>query len=218
VGAAAAAAVGYRFCDTGVLYRGLAWLAADAGTPPDQGSELVGLIPRMRLAPDEGGRLARVIVDDRDITPELHEARVDRLVSAVAADPQVRTALLPVQRDLARGGGIVMAGRDIGTVVLPDADLRLWLDVSLEVRAGRRARQRGIDPASPEAQAILADLRRRDGIDGGRETAPMRIPDGAVIIHADALTFDRTVAAVIAAIRTTERRVAAASRPPGSRP
>jgi cytidylate kinase len=212
VGAAAAAAVGYRFCDTGVLYRGLAWLAAERGVDPSDGPALVALIPGMQLAPDEAGRLARVLVEGRDITLQLHEARVDRVVSAVAADPDVRAALLPVQRRIAEGGGIVMAGRDIGSVVLPDADLRLYLQVSLEVRAARRAAQRGLRPDSAEGQAILADLRRRDGLDSSRETAPLRIPEGAVIIDADALTFDRTVAAVIAAIRATERQAARASR------
>ncbi len=206
VGAAAAAAVGYRFCDTGVLYRGLAWLAADRGMDPGDGRSLVALIPAFRLAPDEAGRLARVLVEGRDVTPQLHEARVDRVVSAVAADPDVRAALLPVQRGLIEGGGIVMAGRDIGSVVLPDADLRLWLHVSLEERAARRSRQRGLDPESAEGRAILVDLRRRDALDSSRDTAPLRIPDGAVIIDADGLTFDRTVAAVIDAIRHAERR------------
>jgi cytidylate kinase len=204
--------VGYRFCDTGVLYRGLAWLAAERGADPADSAALVALIPAMQLAPDEGGRLARVLVDGRDVTPQLHEARVDRVVSAVAADPEVRAALLPVQRRLAESGGIVMAGRDIGSVVLPDADLRLWLEVSLEVRAARRATQRGVDPASEAGQAILADLRRRDGLDSARATAPLRIPDGAVIIDGDALTFDRTVTAVIAAIRAAERQAARAAR------
>jgi 23S rRNA pseudouridine2605 synthase len=208
VGAAAAAAVGYRFCDTGVLYRGLAWLAAARGADPADGAALVVLVPDLRLAPDEAGRLARVIVDGRDVTGELHEARVDRLVSAVAADPGVRAALLPVQRALAAGGGIVMAGRDIGSVVLPDADLRLWLDVSLEVRAARRARQRDLDPSGAAGQAILEELRRRDAVDSGRTTAPLRVPEGAVIIDADERSFDQTVAAVITAIRAAERRAA----------
>ena len=220
VGAAAAAAVGYRFCDTGVLYRGLAWLAADRRIAVTDGAALVSLIPQVRLAPDEAGRMARVLVDNRDVTAGLHEARVDRLVSGVAADPDVRTALLPVQRELAAAGGIVMAGRDIGSVVLPDAELRLWLEVSLGERAARRARQRGLDPTSREGQAILDDLRKRDATDSGRETAPLRIPDGAVIIDADDLSFDRTVTEVISAIRTAERKAAAgaaAQRPSGSR-
>jgi cytidylate kinase len=131
---------------------------------------------------------------------------VDRLVSAVAADGAARDALLPVQRALATGGGIVMAGRDIGSVVLPDADLRLYLDVSLDERATRRARQRGLDPGSPEAAAIRVDLARRDGLDSGRSVAPLRIPDGAVVIRGDGLEIGQTVAEVVKAIRAAERR------------
>ena len=205
VGAAAAAAVGYRFCDTGVLYRAVARLALDEGVDPAAGPALTELVPRVTLAPDGAGRLARVLIDGHDATDRLHDTAVDRAVSAVAADPAVRAALLPVQRALTAGGGIVMAGRDIGTIVLPDADLRLWLEVSLDERAVRRARQRGIDPRSPEGIAIRDDLARRDGLDRARVVAPLRIPDGAVVVDADRLDFDRTVAAVVRAIRAAER-------------
>jgi cytidylate kinase len=206
VGAAAAAAVGYRFCDTGVLYRGLAWLAHHRKVDPSDSAALVRLVAELHLVPDDAGRLARMVVDGRDVTGRLHSAAVDRLVSAVAADPAAREALLPVQRALTTGGGIVMAGRDIGSVVLPDADLRLYLDVSLDERAARRARQRGLDPASPDAAAIRADLARRDGLDSGRSVAPLRVPDGAVVIRGDGLELDQTVAEVVKAIRAAERR------------
>lgn len=205
VGAAAAAAVGYRFCDTGVLYRAVARLALDEGVDPAGGPALTPLVPRVTLAPDGAGRLARVLIDGQDATERLHDAAVDRVVSAVAADPDVRAALLPVQRALTAGSGIVMAGRDIGTIVLPDADLRLWLEVSVEERAVRRARQRGVAPGSPEGIAIRDDLARRDALDRARPTAPLRIPEGAVVVDADRLDFDRTVAAVVRAIRTAER-------------
>ena len=94
-----------------------------------------------------------------------------------------------------------MAGRDIGTVVLPDADLRLWLEVSVEERARRRAAERGVSLESPEGAAILADLRRRDEVDSTRAAAPLRIPDGATIIASDGRTLDETVGAMVAAIR-----------------
>jgi cytidylate kinase len=157
----------------------------------------------MRLASDERGRLSRVVVDGRDVTAELHAPAVDRLVSAVAAHPEVRAALLPVQRDLAREGGIIMAGRDIGSVVLPEADVCAWLEVSLDDRAARRARQRGLDPASPDGLAIRADLARRDAADSSRDAAPLVRPGGAVVIDGDG-TFEDTVAALVAAVRTAE--------------
>jgi cytidylate kinase len=129
-------------------------------------------------------------------------------VSAVSAVPEVRAALLDRQRDLARGGRIVMAGRDIGTVVLPDADLKIYLDASVEERARRRAEQRGLDPSSPEATVILEALRRRDRIDTTRAVAPLRLAPDARIIVTDGNTFDETVAAVVGAIRDAEARAA----------
>src|SRR4029079_5484779 len=105
-------------------------------------------------------------------------------------------------------GGIVMAGRDIGTVVLPDADLKIFLDASAEERARRRARERGRTPDSPEARYILAQLRRRDDLDRNRAIAPLRPADDAVHIVTDGNGFGDTVAAVVAAIRAAEERAA----------
>lgn len=203
IGARAASALGYLFCDTGVLYRGLAWLAADQGVDPTDVEALVALIERMALAEDAEGRLARVVVDGTDVTEHLHDAAVDRIVSAVARVPEVRDALLPVQRAIAADvapRGVILAGRDIGSVVLPDADRKIFLDVSLEERARRRAQQRGLAPGGEESQRVLEDLRRRDGIDSTRETAPLTIPEGATLIRTDGLTLDQAVALVVAAI------------------
>jgi len=201
VGAAAAAQLGYRFLDTGVLYRALTWLAAQRGIDPEDEAALVPLVAELELAPDEAGDLRRVRVGGRDVTAGLHAPEVDRHVSAVSRQPGVRTALLATQRDLAVRGGIIVAGRDIGTVVLPDAELKLYLDVSLEERARRRAAERHLAPDSAAAAAILADLRRRDDIDSGRDVAPLRVPGDAVIIRSDGRRFEDTVAEVVAVIR-----------------
>jgi len=99
-----------------------------------------------------------------------------------------------------QGVGIVVAGRDIGTVVLPGADVKIWLDASAEERAARRALERGIDPASGAGRAILDDLRRRDRADGGRAIAPARPADDAIHVLTDGNTLDQTVAAVIGAV------------------
>lgn len=201
VGAAAAAQLGYRFLDTGVLYRALTWLAVQRGIDPEDEAALVPLVAELELAPDEAGDLRRVRVGGRDVTAGLHAPEVDRHVSAVSRQPGVRTALLTTQRDLAVRGGIIVAGRDIGTVVLPDAELKLYLDVSLEERARRRAAERHLAPDSAAAAAILADLRRRDDIDSGRDVAPLRVPGDAVIIRSDERRFEDTVAEVVAVIR-----------------
>jgi cytidylate kinase len=205
VGSAAALAVGYRFCDTGLLYRALTWLALAGHVRESDPASLVALVPQVRLVADEHGRLHRVVVDDRDVTAEVHGALVDERVSNVAKVPEVRAAFLPVQRALATTGGIVMAGRDIGTVVLPGADLKIFLDASVEERARRRAEERGLDPASPEARWILAELGRRDEIDANRSVAPLRPAPDARHVRTDGNTFEETVAAVVAEIRAAEQ-------------
>jgi cytidylate kinase len=207
VGAEAAAILGYRFCDTGLLYRALTWLALHRGVAADDADALVGLVPEVALTPDAVGRLDRVLVDGTDVTAEVRGPDVDARVSEVARNGEVRAALLVLQRLLAAGGGIVMAGRDIGTVVLPDADLKLYLDASAEERARRRAAERGLAPDSTEATAILDALRQRDEMDGNRAVAPLRIPPDAVVIRSDGLERAETVARVVAAIRTAEAAI-----------
>jgi cytidylate kinase len=188
-----------------VLYRGLAWIALERGVDPDDAGALLSLVPEIRLAADGEGRLRRLIVDGADVTDRLHSAAVDRVVSPVSRHAAVRAALLPVQRSIVEGGGIIMAGRDIGTVVLPDADLKLYLEVSVEERARRRAAERGLALDSAEARKLLADLRRRDAADSSRETAPLRVPDGATIVRGDGREVEETIGAVVRIVREAER-------------
>ena len=206
VGGAAAKAVGYRFCDTGLLYRAVTWLAEDRGVPVDDPTGLVQLVGDVELAPDGDGRLARVVVDGRDHTDDVRSPAVDAAVSSVSAVAEVRDALLARQRAIAAEGGIVMAGRDIGTVVLPDADLKLFLDASVEERARRRAEERRLGPASDAARDILEALRRRDHLDATRAVSPLRVASDARIITTDGNDFEDTVAAVVGAIRDAEAR------------
>jgi len=206
VGAAAAQILGYRFCDTGLLYRAVTWLALQRAVKSTDTEALVALVAAVELAPDEEGRLARVIVGGVDVTADVRAGSIDERVSEVARVAEVRSALLSRQRALARDGRIVMAGRDIGTVVLPDADLKLFLDASVEERARRRAAERGIAPDGVEAARILADLRRRDRMDSSRPVAPLRAAEDAVHVRSDGNSFDETVAAVVAQIRAAEER------------
>jgi cytidylate kinase len=145
-----------------------------------------------------------VIVGGRDVADRIRTPGVDRAVSAVARQPEVRAALLSRQRAIAASGAIVVAGRDIGRVVLPDADVKIWLDASAEERAARRAQERGIDPASPAGAAILAALRRRDLADGSRDASPARAADDAIHVRTDGSSFETTVAAVLAVVRAAE--------------
>jgi cytidylate kinase len=209
VGAAAALEVGYRFCDTGLLYRAVTWLALARRVSASYPHAMRGLADEVELAADAQGRLARVLVDGTDHTDDVHKPGVDAAVSAVAAIPELRLALLERQREIASAGGIVMAGRDIGTVVLPDADLKIFLEASVEERARRRAQERGLDPDGPDAAVILDALRRRDELDSTRAVAPLRAAPDARIISTDGNRFEDTVDAVVNAIRDAEARRAA---------
>ena len=209
VGAAVAAALGLRFFDSGLLYRVLAWAALDHAVDPADGPAVAALAASAAVEADAEGRLNRVLLDGRDVSAEIRTPDVDRVVSVVAQEPEVRAALLVRQRALVEAGGIVVAGRDIGTVVLPGADVKIWLDAGAEERAARRALERGIDPASRAGRAILDDLRRRDRTDGARAIAPARPAEDAIHVRTDGNTLDQTVAAVIAAVIS---RLAAAAR------
>jgi cytidylate kinase len=200
VGAEAARRLGYRFCDTGLLYRAVAWLALERGVAATDVAALVPLVAEVRLVADARGRLRHVEAGGRDVTTEVCEASVDRVVSDYARVPELRSALVARQHEIAARGGIIMAGRDIGTTILPDAPVKIYLDASAEERAKRRAVQRKTTDAG-EADQILAELRRRDAIDSTRETAPLRAAPDAVVVHTDGYSFEETVGAVVGTIR-----------------
>jgi cytidylate kinase len=204
VGAEAARRLRYRFCDTGLLYRAVTWLALERGIAPADVSALVPLVAEVSLVADSRGRLRHVEAGGRDVTSDVRKAAVDRVVSDYSKVPELRSALIQRQRSLAEEGGIIVAGRDIGTVILPDAAVKIYLDASAEERARRRAAQRRAT-GEAEAEQILRELRARDSIDSGRETAPLRIAPDAVIVQTDGNSFAETVDAVVRAIRRGER-------------
>jgi cytidylate kinase len=203
VGAAAAARLGLRFVDTGLIYRAMTAMALRAGVALDDPAALVPLAARVSLGDDGTGRLDRVLLDGEDATDAIRSHAVDGAVSTVARVPEVRAALLERQRAIAADGGIIVVGRDIGTVVLPDAPLKIFLDASVEARAARRITERGLDPAGDEAELVRAQLRTRDDQDRGRAVAPLRPAGDAVHVRNDG-TFEEAVADVVAAITAIE--------------
>jgi cytidylate kinase len=202
VGRRVAAALGYRFLDTGVMYRAVTLAALDAGLDPDDEDGLTQLAQRLDIRvtlPDPGddGR-AKVLLDGVDVTSRLRATEVDRKVSLVSRVAGVRQALLQKQREIAARYPVVMAGRDIGTVVLRDAGLKVYLDASLEERARRRREDfAGEGRALPEG-AVLDDIRRRDRIDSEREISPLRPAPDAVVIRTDGLDIEQVVEQVLA--------------------
>lgn len=216
VGAAAAARLGYRFCDTGLLYRAVTWLALHRGIGEADTAALVRLVDEVELLPDEAGRLAHVAIDGEDATSAVRGPEVDVAVSAISRVPELRTALLERQRRIVDGGRIIMAGRDIGTVVLPDADLKLFLDATAEERARRRAEERRLAPDGPEAAEIMSELRRRDELDSTRPVAPLRAAPDAVHLRTDGNAFETTVDLVVQAIRQRESTAAGSAQRPAA--
>ena len=189
VGLSVARQLGFRYFDTGLLYRALTWLALARGVGATDGGQLAGLIAELDITVDATGRVFR---SGKDITDELQQPNVDAAVSAVSAHATVREAMRPVQRSLIVAPGLVMAGRDIGTVIAPEAPLKIWLNASLDERARRRAAQTG-EPV----ETVLEGMRRRDRLDGSREVAPMaRAPD-AVTIDTDGLTPQQVIDRIV---------------------
>ena len=189
VAEALASRLGALFLDTGLLYRAATLLALRAGADPADGDAVTGLIRATDIAVQppsvRDGRTSDVLVSGEDVTTALRTPEIDRHVSAVAAHPAVRAELLPLQRRIADGGRVVMVGRDIATVVVPDAGVKVYLDASDEERARRRHRElvvRGIDVPY---DMILSEIRRRDDADSSRSASPLRRDDDAVVITSD---------------------------------
>jgi cytidylate kinase len=204
IGRRLAAYLGYPFLDTGVMYRAVTYAALREGVDLDDADALSALASRVRIdvrlpgAGEEGP--ARVYLDGEDVTDRLRAPEVEESVSIVSRVAGVREALVEKQRRIADAGPIVMAGRDIGTVVLPDADLKIYLDASLEERAARRHREFETLGRTVSKEEVLADIRRRDQIDSERAVSPLRPADDAVIIETDGLSQDDVLARVVSLI------------------
>ncbi|MBS5741440.1 MAG: (d)CMP kinase [Adlercreutzia equolifaciens] len=186
VAKAVAKELGFSCLDTGAMYRAIAWRALQDGVALDDEPAL-GTIARtydIAFGHVEGDPVPRrVFIGDDEVTDAIRTAEIDRAVSPVSAAPAVREALLDQQRRIGNAGDYVVEGRDIGTVVFPDAAVKVFLTASDEERAHRRVRQnvdRGI--GSIDYDEVLADLRRRDEADSSRDTAPLRPADDAVHI------------------------------------
>ncbi len=202
VGRKVAAALGYPFLDTGAMYRAVTWTALHRGVDLSDEEALSELASSCRIdvgPPAPGSpEPSTITVDGEDVTARLRQPEVEAAVSLVSRVSGVRTALVNAQRDLAGRRPVVMAGRDIGTVVLPKADLKVYLDASPEERARRRCRELSDLGQDAAVEAVLKDLRRRDAIDSRRSVSPLRPAADAVVIDTDGLTLDEVVAAVLA--------------------
>ena len=189
--------------DTGILYRAVTAAALKAGVAPEDEAALLALLAQrpLRIASRPGSDLDLTItLGGTDMSQALRASAIDANVSAVARHPALRAALLTAQRDAARDHPVIMLGRDIGTVVLPDADLKLYLDASAEARARRRLRERLARGDAADFAQVLADTVARDGKDSGRTVAPLAIAPTAVVVDTDRCDMGGVVAHLLALI------------------
>jgi cytidylate kinase len=190
--------LGYLYFDTGVMYRAMAALALARGVPVDDEAAVTRLAQQTKIevrSPDvDDGRDVTVLADGEDITDALRLPQVERAVSKVSAYPGVRKAMVEQQRRIASDGEVVMVGRDIGTVVLPDAELKIYLDASLAERARRRYRQKLARGEQAAIEEVQEDLRRRDAYDANRQHSPLALADDAILLDSTRLSVDQVMA------------------------
>jgi len=201
-----AKALGYILVDTGALYRGVALIAREQGVPWTDGPALGALATKLvlELRPGADGS-ARLHIDGRDRAEDIRTQEISMGASDVSKHPEVRDALLGLQRHLGRAGGVVLEGRDIGTVVFPDAQAKIFLTATPPARAGRRVTDLQGRGVQADFETTLAEVNARDEQDQGRAVAPLRPAEGAVIVDSTELGIEAVVERVVAVARAAMR-------------
>ena len=196
-----ARALGFTFLDTGAMYRAVTWKALHDGLDLDDDQALVDLTQnvRLRLVPRDG--TTRVFVDDVEVTDQIRTEEVSRQVYHVAANPRCRKRIVQLQREFAADGGVVAEGRDIGTVVFPDAELKIFLEADPRERARRRCLQLAQAGERPNLDDVLRDIELRDRRDAEREASPLRKAPDAVVVDTSNNSIERTLEQLVALVR-----------------
>ena len=201
LGRTLADSLGYLFFDTGVMYRAITWIALQHDMNLRDEAIITELAQKAQIdirPPSKAdGRACDVVIGDKDVTWDMRDGEVDENVSVVSAYGGVRQALSEQQRRIGLRGKVVMVGRDIGTVVLPEADLKIYLDASAEERAKRRFDEIIVRGEKADYEEILKKVIERDRIDSTRAVAPLRPADDAVIIDSDKMNAEQVVARVM---------------------
>jgi len=203
-----AAALHLRYLDTGAVYRALTWAVLDRGVDPDNvdGVLAVAGVAQVRVSTDPQAQA--VSVDGRDVAAAIRGPEVTGAVSAVSAIPQVRERLVALQRAIIGAGGIVVEGRDIGTVVAPDSPVKIFLTASPETRAARRSADADVPVGNRDVSSVQADLDRRDALDSTRIISPLAIAPDAVQLDSTAMDEDAVVARVLDLVAQRSRELA----------
>lgn len=195
---------GYVYCDTGAMYRSVTWAALENGIDVSDTKQVIDLARRIKITFEPGQPDQRVFVDGHEVTKDIRTEKIAANVSAVAAIPEVRARMVEQQRQIAQAGGIVMDGRDIGTTVLPDAQVKIFLVASAHERARRRYEenlQKGL--ATQSLDELEAAIKLRDQKDSTRKVSPLTQAKDAILIDTTSLTIDQVVDEISALIKKT---------------
>lgn len=198
-----AAHMGYLYVDTGAIYRTLGLAALQRGISPEEKDAVIGLLKQIDIDLRHGeDGLQHMYLDGEDVTQEIRRPQVSQAASAVSAIAEVRAFLMDMQRDLARRHNVIMDGRDIGTVVLPDADVKIFLTASAQARARRRHWELLERGEQVEFDTVLADIQARDKRDTERSAAPLRQAADAVVVDTTENTLEESVQRLLDVVKT----------------
>lgn len=195
--------LGFIYVDTGALYRGVALYSVRKGLIKEEGKEeefserIAALLPKISVELKIEDGVQRIFLCGEDVSDEIRLPEISMAASAVSAVPAVREFLLGLQRDIAKNNNVLMDGRDIGTVVLPEAQVKIFITASPEIRAKRRYDELIEKGVETTFEQVLNDLNRRDYQDSHRAVAPLKMADGAVLLNTSDLTFEESVESVV---------------------
>lgn len=194
--------LGYLYVDTGAIYRTVGLAAWRAGVDPKNTEAVIALLPSLEIGLEHGqDGLQHMLLGGEDVSAAIREPEISMYASAVSAIPEVRAFLMEQQRSLARIHNVIMDGRDIGTVVLPEADLKIFLTASPEARADRRWKELKEKGMEEPYDKVLAEIRERDYNDSHRAAAPLKQAEGAVYLDSTKYTFDEVTARLLDLIK-----------------
>lgn len=202
----AAKELNFVYVDTGAIYRTVGFAALRTGVDPQDAAAVAALLPQMRMRLDwTPDGVQHVYLNEEDLTAEIRRPEVSAAASQVSAIPAVRQFLLDTQRDVAKAHSVIMDGRDIGTVVLPDADVKIYLSASAEVRARRRWLELQSAGRTDSYEEVLREMNERDYRDMHRDIAPLACAEDAVRLDTSALTPEESIAAILNIVREKTR-------------
>jgi len=192
--------LGYVYIDTGAMYRAVGWKAVQEKIDPADEEMLADLCRRTEVSISRSDGEPKISVDGRDVSGEIRTPEMGMMASAVSRSASVRARLLTLQRELGKSGGVVMDGRDIGTVVFPDADVKFFLDANADERGLRRYRELKAKGADVDPERIIREIRDRDRQDSGRSLAPLRRADDALLIDSTSLDINEVLERMLSEI------------------